>query len=69
MNFTLKTEYKSKNLRAYFKGDTLVAVAISQDGFDNFVNYFCVSGLWDQDSTTSWVSTNQLQSMIEDNQN
>lgn len=50
-------------VRCYYdqmEGGNLVAVATSQDGFENFINYFCLPNIWDQQSDTSWVSKDDL---------
>jgi hypothetical protein len=56
-------EYPSDDTRCYYdhwQEGNLVAVAISQDGFDNFTNYFCLDHVWHQQSDTSWVSEEEL---------
>jgi len=55
--------YESDTVRSYYDamtGGNLVAVAISQDGFDNFTNYFCLDWVWHQQNDTSWVSEDEL---------
>jgi hypothetical protein len=62
-NKALWGEYPDQDTRCYYDSmerGKLVAVATSQDGFDNFTNYFCLDWVWHQQSDTSWVSEDEL---------
>lgn len=59
--------YINRSTKVYYDSPTegnLVAVATSPDEFENFVNYFCLPEIWDQQSDTSWVSAEKLKDLI-----
>jgi hypothetical protein len=55
--------YDQENLRLYYDqavGGNLVAIAISQDNFEDSNSYFCLLGIWDKDADTCWMSRQEL---------
>jgi hypothetical protein len=61
--------YDSNHLRSYYDqktGGSLVALAASSDGFNNFTNYHCLPGIWDQGSDTCWASKSDLDRIREE---
>ena len=59
------TEYAPNGTRVYKDQiGTVVAVATGNLSHTSFTQYFCLDDVWQQDSQTTWVTSEQLEDII-----